>query len=810
MSSRTHHITIITILVTLLMLVPLLSFAQEATWFQKGLWSLVVGFFGRLVGLAGLALDWGVNEYVVGFGTNFLTSGIGGAVDILWVAVRDIFNITFIFGLVFIGLKMILNSDDPGTRRWLVSLIMAALLVNFSLYITKTVVDFSNIMATQIAKGFPTNTDGDITVSEGFMSTFGIQQILSKGDTSSMPSHVQTDGAAYAYIFGAMILFIVTAFVFAAGAIMLFIRYAALCLYMVLSPLMFLSWVFPQMSGITSKYWHGFLGRSFFAPIYLLLVYFSIYLLNAWAKVISANGGKADYANTFSGMGNTTLKSFDATLPPFILACIFMIASVIVANKMGADGASTMIGFGKNLQGRAQRSLQRAAIRTTKSAAANTAGRGARRLSYATGAALDRQISRMQNANKNTVAGKLARKVGNSVVVDDLRREGSTKLKNAKFGMKYTRDEEQNRKDTINAQVGANDAVAEGIDARRNLYLHENRARLVQEGQAAEAKLAGGDVEMGGEHIDMEERLKLQEQVAEMRAAQEVPELSADEMKEMNKTVAAMQSKIGNLTTEQLERMFTQRTDDFTEIVGQLKGGQYDALANSKNFSQEQKDHLATIRTNALKAAVEKNGEVSLKALENLTTKQIENLGDDFIRENAHRFTQRQMDDLMKSDNFTDGQKGEYQGARKKQMIEAFKGAELGTFFADRKPAEIANVPFDAFISIDSNNVKTVNAEAIGKLEGRHLEEMHKKLNAEQRKQLMDEIKTSGSDSAKEYLKTYNGARNWNNTEVLNPQQPPQPPQNQNNNSSNNQQTNSPTTPGHERTDWGFDVPRQR
>ncbi|USN89147.1 MAG: hypothetical protein H6780_01875 [Candidatus Nomurabacteria bacterium] len=755
MSSRTHHITIITILVTLLMLVPLLSFAQgsEAPWFQQALWSLVVGFFGRLVGLAGLALDWGVNEYVVGFGTNFLTSGIGGAVDILWVAVRDIFNITFIFGLVFIGLKMILNSDDPGTRRWLVSLIMAALLVNFSLYITKTVVDFSNIMATQIAKGFPKDAStGDLTVSLGFMDTFGIQNILSTGD-SAMPK-TETDGAGYAYIFGAMILFIVTAFVFAAGAIMLFIRYAALCLYMVLSPLMFLSWVFPQMSSITSKYWHGFLGRSFFAPIYLLLVYFSIYLLNAWAKVMSVNGQKPNYPETFSGMGSATLTNFGSTLPPFMLACIFMIAAVVVANKMGADGASTMIGFGKNLQGRAQRSLQRAAIRTTKSAAANTAGRGARRLSYATGAALDRQISRMQNANKNTVAGKLARKVGNSVVVDDLRREGSTKLKNAKFGMKYTRDEEQNRKDTINAQVGANDVVAEGIDARRNLYLHENRARLVQEGQAAEAKLAGGDVEMGGEHIDMEERLKLQEQVAEMRAAQEVPELSADEMKEMNKTVAAMQSKIGSLTSEQLERMFTQRTDDFTEIVGQLKGGQYESLANSKNFNQEQKDHLATIRTNALKAAVEKNGEVSFKALENLTTKQIENLGDDFVRENAHRFTQKQMDDLMKSDNFTDGQKGDYQGARKKQMIEAFKGAELETFFADRKPAEIAAVPFEAYIN---------NPEAINKLESKHMDELYKKLDPAQRDQLRDAILSGQNSSAKQYITTnFNAARNWN------------------------------------------------
>ncbi|MCA9358480.1 hypothetical protein KC902_04430, partial [Candidatus Kaiserbacteria bacterium] len=504
MSSRTHHITIITILVTLLMLVPLLSFAAEsAGWVESWLWAIVVSFFGRImVGLTGLALDWGVNNYIIGFGKEFLTTGVGGAVDILWVAVRDIFNITFIFGLVFIGFKMILNSDDPGTRRWLVSLIMAALLVNFSLYITKTVVDFSNIAATQIAKGFPPDKNGGVSISYSFMDTFGIQSVL---DTKYSLPTTNSTGASFAYIFGTMILFIVTAFVFGSGAILLFIRFAVLCLYMVLSPLMFLSWVFPQMSSITSKYWHGFLGRAFFAPIYLLLIYFSIYILNAWKAVMVQNGkGDPNYPEVFAGMGDATLNSFEQTIPPLILGCIFMLASVVIANKMGADGASTLISMGKRAQGGTQRYLQRQAIRATKATAANTAGRGARRLSYATGAALDRQISRMQNANKNTVAGKLARKVGNSVVVDDLRREGSTKLKNAKFGMKYTRDEEQNRKDTINAQVGANDAVAEGIAARRNLYLHENRARLIQEGQAAEAKLAGGDVEMGGEHIDME------------------------------------------------------------------------------------------------------------------------------------------------------------------------------------------------------------------------------------------------------------------------------------------------------------------
>lgn len=801
MSSRTHHITIITILVTLLMLVPLLSFAAEsAGWVESWLWAIVVSFFGRImVGLTGLALDWGVNNYIIGFGKEFLTTGVGGAVDILWVAVRDIFNITFIFGLVFIGFKMILNSDDPGTRRWLVSLIMAALLVNFSLYITKTVVDFSNIAATQIAKGFPPDKNGGVSISYSFMDTFGIQSVL---DTKYSLPTTNSTGASFAYIFGTMILFIVTAFVFGSGAILLFIRFAVLCLYMVLSPLMFLSWVFPQMSSITSKYWHGFLGRAFFAPIYLLLIYFSIYILNAWKAVMVQNGkGDPNYPEVFAGMGDATLNSFEQTIPPLILGCIFMLASVVIANKMGADGASTLISMGKRAQGGTQRYLQRQAIRATKATAANTAGRGARRLSYATGAALDKQISRMQNARE----GSLARKIGNSVFVDDVRKGTAKNMQNAKFGMKYSRPEEQQRRDEINKRATANDVNAAGTVARENLQLHTEHDALVAAGTTAAQRL---QTESFTGPQGLQEREDLEAQVAEMNKAAalraEMNDIASDnpdmtiekQVEAWHKAEAKMQSQVGNLTNEQLERMFTERTDDFESIVGQLKGGQFDAMVNSKNLTQEQKDRLVELRTDALKKAVTKNGEVSVKDLEKLTAKQLENLGDDFIRDNAHLLTQKQVDEIVKSDNFTDWQKGEYLESRKStisnnlaakmtkddqgndvpESLEKYK-ARTKTYF-ERKPAEFA-------ASVSFDDLKD-NDHAISSLKAGHLEELHKKLTPEQRKQLMNKVKASGSEDAKEYLNTYNGARNWNNTEALNPQQPaaqpPQPPQNQNRN----------------------------
>jgi hypothetical protein len=146
-------------LLVLLVLVPVFAQAEGLMGGVKNvLWTLVNNVFGFLIGAGGVVLDFAVTKYVVGFGDTWgvggTGTGIGGAIDLTWAMVRDIFNIGFIFGLIWLGFKMILRSDDSTTRRTLITLILAALLVNFSLYITKFVVDFTNLLATQIVGAF--------------------------------------------------------------------------------------------------------------------------------------------------------------------------------------------------------------------------------------------------------------------------------------------------------------------------------------------------------------------------------------------------------------------------------------------------------------------------------------------------------------------------------------------------------------------------------------------------------------------------------------------------------------------------------
>lgn len=368
-----RHSSIITAAL-LLLVVPAQAHAIDLStlWngFNRGLqeaaFFIVLQGLGLLVWFGALLLDFAVNNFVIGFGDTFVKSGIGLAVNQTWVIIRDFVNMFFIFGFVYIGFKMILNSSDSNTRRWLVNILLAALLVNFSLFITKFAIDFTNQLASQIAvNGLGTtgewNTETglyEVDLTSEFMSRMGISSIMGI-------SFGSTQGAGWGYVIGTAILFLTAAFVFAAGGIILIIRFAMLNLFMMLSPIMFLSWVLPPVKDTMQRFWSAFFGRALYAPIYLLFIYFSLQVISGLQ--ISVSGGNNNFANpnwagTFQNLnavnnvnGIGTATGTLGTLPFFILICIFLALSISFADKLGADGGSMAVKLGKSLSNKVRR-----------------------------------------------------------------------------------------------------------------------------------------------------------------------------------------------------------------------------------------------------------------------------------------------------------------------------------------------------------------------------------------------------------------------------------------------------------------------
>jgi hypothetical protein len=445
------HYSILSVLALVVLVMPNVALAWSPI--QETLYFLVVNLFGMLVRIGGAILDYAIDNFVLGFGATFAHSGIGVAVNNGWVVIRDSINLFFIFGLVYIGIKMILDSSNSNARRWLANLILAALLINFSLFVTKMVIDFSNQISAEIAvAGLGAQPTGDGTykseISANMMGQLGLSNAF---QTTSKP-----DNAGYGYIFGLAILFMITAFVFGAGGILLITRFAILNLYLVFSAAMFLSWVLPGLSDTMDKYWKGFIKRAFFAPIFFLFLYFAFQMVGELQKTVA--GGLATGQSIAGGLGgdaaaNSAVDIQNATLgtmPFFFLVCIFMIIALIAANKLGDD-----------LGNKAVASAKRGYTKALKWTGSQTAGRGARLASERAANTASGRLQNMENSNNRFVRG-LAR----SNAVQGVSNKAINVGRNAKFGLSRTREQDR-------AMRNQTDTAA---DTRGNLNTHLTNA----------------------------------------------------------------------------------------------------------------------------------------------------------------------------------------------------------------------------------------------------------------------------------------------------------------------------------------------
>ncbi len=347
-------------------------------WFQNVAYSLVVAGLGPMLWFSASLLDFAINNFVIGFGNTFANTGIGVAVDNTWIIIRDFVNLFFIFGFVYIGFKMILDASNSNTRRWLVNIILAALLVNFSLFIVKFAIDISNQLAAQIAVNGLSSTGGN-TGKDGLFQVDLTAEFMARMGLASLLNVQNLEGAGWGYVFGSAALFLTASFVFAAGGILLIIRFAMLCLFIVMSPVMFMSWVLPPVKDTMQRFWSELFGRAAFAPIYLLFIYFSLQLISGLQVSVDGNGSSLANPNWRGAFENVSRSGESGvtnlgTLPFFVLICIFLTLSLTMASKLGMDFGDKAVSLGKSFERKVRGAVGGATLGMTARIGRNTGG----------------------------------------------------------------------------------------------------------------------------------------------------------------------------------------------------------------------------------------------------------------------------------------------------------------------------------------------------------------------------------------------------------------------------------------------------
>lgn len=406
--------------------------------FLDSLYGFIVIFGGKLVGWSGKLLNWAIGDFVIGFGDVYLTWGVGVAVEKGWEIIRDVLNISFIFGIVYIGIRLIFDADDSSAKRSLGYLLAAALLINFSLFISKFVVDFSNSLAAVIYNTGLVDAQEDLASS--FINILGLSTVIDNGSgTLTVGSEVS---GGLAIIFGTFIFMLLATYALAAGAFLIFIRGIALIFFMIFSPIMFLGWIFPQFRTFTSKYWSMFLSNAFMAPAYIFCIYLTFTIMDGFKYQIRTTGQ--------GSMGDLFSESYAGNvngLVVFTLAIGMMLASISVAKRMGAFGGGLVVSVGNTMRKSGQGFIGR-----------NTVGRAASGLG---------NINDKMEGSRTGRNFKRALSVASLGTLDERSRRNIVNTgKSAKFGSSYSY--EDNKKlaseiSTTRAQGTLNSTVARGL-----------------------------------------------------------------------------------------------------------------------------------------------------------------------------------------------------------------------------------------------------------------------------------------------------------------------------------------------------------
>lgn len=223
-----------------------------------------------------LTLTAGLVDFATKLGNNVLDLA---AVKIGWQVVLGFTNLGFVLAIIIIAFATIFRLQSYAMKQILWKLIVAALLVNFSLVIAGAFISVSNTFSdTMIKAALGPNGDNLSNALANAVQPQKFSQIKEK--TSSFWTSIKDRiNDFFVYIAGLVFIAVFSFLIilaFLALFIMLLVRAIALVFLLVLSPIVWLLWIFPATASHWQKWWSEFIRWNFFAPVVFFFIYLAI------------------------------------------------------------------------------------------------------------------------------------------------------------------------------------------------------------------------------------------------------------------------------------------------------------------------------------------------------------------------------------------------------------------------------------------------------------------------------------------------------------------------------------------------------
>lgn len=289
-------------------------------------------------------------------------------------------NLGFVLAIIIIAVATILNRQSYGIKKALWRLVVAAIMVNFSLVIGGAFINFANVLTNTFLSALPGvgpgSTNGPFVFAQELAGAFSPQRMLlySSGGNGSVSNPAITGanaGSTLASIltplvsaFSAAVFLVAILVVLAVFLLQLLIRYVILAVLLIIAPFAWLMWIFENTRGNFSKWWKEFFRWTFFAPIVVFFLWLAIAtaqamnvanncapqyaggpysgdlcFLNGTQYIAQGNGILAGLSSTFSSF----VGAFAGSLLQGVIIIGLAVGGMMVAQKLSITGSKAAV-----------------------------------------------------------------------------------------------------------------------------------------------------------------------------------------------------------------------------------------------------------------------------------------------------------------------------------------------------------------------------------------------------------------------------------------------------------------------------------
>lgn len=268
----------------------------------------------------------------------------------VWKVVRDLTSIVLIFFILWAAIQMIIGTKVPNYGELIKHIIVIGILINFSFFGARILIDASNIVSLQFYNAIAPNSakvvaEGSLTdvitsirqnggIADAYMNAFNVTSWYDSNKVKDILKGDAMDSLNIILItvLGSIVM-VLAGLTFLAAAVACIIRFVMLIFLLAFSPIWVASMALP-VQEFSNKWWKHFKSQLIFLPTFLGLTYVALRITTIPAI--------SNFASTLgSGSSSVQLTSFLNLIVGFTI--IFFILNLPLFTALSFAGASGSI-----------------------------------------------------------------------------------------------------------------------------------------------------------------------------------------------------------------------------------------------------------------------------------------------------------------------------------------------------------------------------------------------------------------------------------------------------------------------------------